>query len=397
MEMTNKSPISILDQLDLNPNITLILKLIFREIHNYSLLPNHTPSNITSTYEDDDKIISAISFYLKLLIISIGILGNNISAMAFFRSKLGTGTVGPYLISLALADNIVLASEIPIWITQQPLGYGIIDRYDWLCRITYYAKYTGRMWSACLTLIVTVERYLFVAHPLKKVYIQKHHLHRFLIPLTLIGSLLSVSYSLFLIKVLPYENYDNVCYIKDRDIFFPLDLIVVRGIGDLIMGTCIMVFTILCINVLHKAKKIRNYNIHEQSSLCSSCGNHIPRIQKRSFKSRESQITKMLLMLAIMFLIFKVPYTVLYYCTLTWTGTDRENTSLFKVVINGAKTVAETFSLISYAFNFFVYALLIPSFRNNLCFVFRCRCCHVPKDIFKIKKKQNVQSLNSKI
>ena len=250
------TPMLIMDSVDFNPNITLLLKIIFREIQNYSESNSRT-SNVNLTLSSS-TIIASACFYLKLLIIVVGVFGNLVSFMAFVKSRLGTGTgnVGQYLISLALADNIVLISEIPIWMSQSPLEYGFIDSYDWLCRMTYYTKYTGRIWSACLTLIVTVERYLFVAYPLKKVYMQKHRLYRILVPLTLVISLASVCYASFLIKVQESEE-GKMCFIVGyrRTTFLVLDLIIVRGIGDLMIGICIMVFTILCVNVLHKAKR----------------------------------------------------------------------------------------------------------------------------------------------
>ena len=289
------------ESMDLDPNISFVL----RKMQNCSTDVFNVSSNISLNNSSNERIVSAISFYLKLVIISIGILGNSISMIAFFRSKLGTGTVRQYLISLALADNIVLVSEIPVWMSDYPLEYEIIHKYNWWCRITFYVRYTGRIWSACLTLIVTVERYLFVAHPLKKVCTQKHCRHRILIPLTLFASLVCVCYSLFLLQVQPYNNNDNVCFASNehRTLFFVLDLVIVRGVGELFMGICIMIFTVLCINVLHKANKIRKNSIQEQSSLCSSCGNQTYRVHKNNYKSKESQITKMLLILAVMFLI----------------------------------------------------------------------------------------------
>ena len=352
---------------------------------------NNTDFNNTG---NDRKIIFVISFYLRLVIISIGILGNSISMIAFFRSRLGRGTVKQYLISLALADNIVLVSEIPIWMSLYPLEYEIIHKYNWLCRITFYTRYTGRIWSACLTLIVTVERYLFVAHPLKKVCSQKHRRHRILIPLTLFASLVCVCYSLFLVQVGPHENHDNVCYASNEHstLFFVLDLVIVRGVGELFIGVCIMIFTVLCINVLHKANKIRKNGIQEQSSLCSSCGNQTNRVHKKNYKSRESQITKMLLMLAVMFLIFKVPYTLFYYFKKIYFEKERRVSSM-EDLVGKVKNISQTLALINYAFNFFVYVLLIPSFRTNFSFIFKCKCSDCTTDFFKIKRKQHIHSL----
>ena len=343
---------------------------------------NLNNSNANKTNELHENFMVFLCFYCKLVVIVVGILGNIMSIVVFVKFRFSTGTVGQYLITLAFSDNIVLISELPIWMTQTPLEYFLINAYDWMCRITYYMKYAGRIWSACLTLVVTVERYLFVAHPLKKAYFQKHHIHRILIPLTLGASLCSVSYAMFLIKLQEVQiissgitRNSTQCHIlqESKNLFVVLDVIVVRGIGDMVIGVLILSFTILTIKALVQAQKVRRDSLQEQSSLCSSCGNQIHGIHKKNYKSRESQITRMLLMLSIMFLVFKLPYTLLYYATFNWYKKDSSTFSTIEIIVNYAKSVSLVFTLIGYAFNFFVYVILVPSFRNNLCTALKCK------------------------
>ena len=339
-------------------------------------------SSINDTIEHHRSFMTFFCFYFKLMVIGVGMLGNIMSIVEFIKFRLSTGTVGQYLITLALADNLVLISELPIWMTQIPLEYLVIDAYDWICRFTYYLKYAGRIWSACLTLVVTVERFLFVAHPLKKAHFQKHHIHRILIPFTLTASLSFVSYALFLIKVQEVQilsggiiSNATQCFILQdkRKLFVVLDIIVVRGIGDLLIGVLILIFTILSIKVLLQAQKLRTDSLRERSSLCSSCGNQIHGFHRKSYKSRESQITRMLLMLAVMFLLFKLPYAILYYVTLNWYKREASGFSTIETVVNNAKSISLVFALMGYAFNFFVYVVLVPSFRSNLCATLKCK------------------------
>ena len=339
-------------------------------------------SSINDTIEHHRSFMTFFCFYFKLMVIGVGMLGNIMSIVVFIKFRLSTGTVGQYLITLALADNLVLISELLIWMTQIPLEYLVIDAYYWICRFTYYLKYAGRIWSACLTLVVTVERYLFVAHPLKKAHFQKHHIHRILIPFTLTASLSIVSYALFLIKVQEVQMVSDgitsnatQCFILQdkRKLFVVLDIIVVRGIGDLLIGVLILIFTILSIKVLLQAQKLRTDSLRERSSLCSSCGNQIHGFHRKSYKSRESQITRMLLMLAVMFLLFKLPYTILYYATLNWYKREASGFSTIETVVNNAKSISLVFALMGYAFNFFVYVMLVPSFRSNLCATLKCQ------------------------
>ena len=220
-----------------------------------------------------------------------------------------------------------------------------------------------------------------MAHPLKKAHFQKHHIHRILIPFTLTASLSFVSYALFLIKVQEVQilsggiiSNATQCFILQdkRKLFVVLDIIVVRGIGDLLIGVLILIFTILSIKVLLQAQKLRTDSLRERS-LCSSCGNQIHGFHRKSYKSRESQITRMLLMLAVMFLLFKLPYTILYYVTLNWYKREASGFSTIETVVNNAKSISLVFALMGYAFNFFVYVILVPSFRSNLCATLKCK------------------------
>ena len=333
----------------------------------------NTSSNNTSEYHE--SFMTFLTFYFKFLVIIVGIFGNTMSIVVFVKFRFSSGTVGQYLITLALADNVVLISELPIWMAQTPLKLFLIDIYDWLCRLTYYLKYSGRIWSACLTLVVTVERYLFVAHPLKKAYFQKHHIHRILLPLTLSISLICVSYALFLVQLQHVEitsgditsNMTQCFILQDkRKLFVVLNIVIVRGIGDILFGVLILIFTILSIKVLLHAQKMRRESLQEQSSLCSSYGNQI-HIIHRSYKSRES------LMLAVVFLLFKLPYTILYYTTLNWYKKEVATFSTLEILINNAKSISLVFALIGYAFNFFAYVILVPSFRSNLCVALKCK------------------------
>ncbi len=356
---------------------TMLTRIIFGTAHNNSEMTYN--NTLVSKWSDtqNGRVIEMICFYIKMTIIVVGILGNSISLAEFIRYRISASNVGYYLICLAASDNFVLLLEIFIWMVEPPLEVVLIDKYDSLCRLTYFFKYTFRIWSANLTLAVTLERYLFVAHPLKKTYFQKHRIHRILIPLSLFLSGACVVYSLFLIKVQRLEGGTaEMCSVvaDKRMLFMTLDLIMVRGIADAFVGALIMILTLLCISVLRKAEKLRrNGNMQEMSSLCSSCGNQIHRIHQKGSKSRESQITKMLIIIAVMFVVFKIPYTVFYYSTFTWQ--TKTSLSLFEMVLKGAKSLSEALGLISYAFNFFVYIMVIPSFRERIGSVLSCQCC----------------------
>ncbi len=346
----------------------------FANFSNYSeVFQANGSTNVTEERRDDARIIGLLCFCTKIVIITVGLLGNTISIVEFLKcTKIVIGNVGHYLIFLAVADILVLISEVPIWMLEPPLEYFLLDKYDWLCRTTYFLKYTARIWSASLTLTITIERYLFVAHPLRRSFFQKTRFYRILIPATFCLSGLCVLYTPFLVKLQSQVEGETLCHVaKDqREVFRILDVAIVRVVGDAVIGGLMLLFTILCTNVLRKAQRLRQANLQEMSSLCSSCGNQIHRIHHQNSRSRESQITKMLLTIPVVFLLFKIPYTILYYCTFDLH--DKTSLTTTQIVLTSAKRISEAFSLFSYAFNFFVYIMLIPTFRATFVTVFEC-------------------------
>ncbi len=342
-----------------------------------SLTPMNNSYNVTNvTNINQVAITNQIKFYVDAIIILTGLCGNTLSICVFLKSRLTMGNVGAYLIALGFADNIVLMTEIPIWMVQTPLSYSAIDEYSWLCRTTYYLKYVGRMWSAFLTLVITVERYLFIAYPLKKAYFQRHNIHKAVIPVTLVLCLLSVTYSLFLIGLeIDLGQTERQCMVtkNKKKLFITLDIIIIRIIGDLFIGGMVILVTVFSIKVLTKAKEIRKTSLREQSSFCSSCGKEPNRsiFLRKIGKSRESQITRMLLMLAILFIIFKIPYTLCYYVNFYFrnlkdNGEAATTSSIQGISFRYIQQASHCFALLNYSINFIVYGTLVPSFRNNL-------------------------------
>ena len=62
-------------------------------------------ANQNETATDYIRIVNHIKFYILILIIIVGIIGNSLSIFVFIKSRLGLGTVGQYLISLAFAGK----------------------------------------------------------------------------------------------------------------------------------------------------------------------------------------------------------------------------------------------------------------------------------------------------
>ena len=317
-------------------------------------------SNVTtleSTPADIDTV-HPFTFYFTGICIIVGLLGNTTSIIVFLKARVSESacTVRYYLIALAFSDNTVLIAEAFVWLADIRITW--IHKIDVLCKGVYYFRYAGRMWSAFLTLTITAERYLFVAYPLKSSSLRTANWCRIGILVTAYISFSLAIYALFLIGT--STNHRCIIYNNKKETFVIVDIIISRCLADVIIGSAIFILTGFMIRSLLKARHAR------ENTLNGGCS-----FTRR--QTREFQITIMLITIAILFVLVKVPYTFTYYLSFKY------NTEWGKIVSNqlvGIKEVndmAGALVTLNYSINFFVYFFFVRSFRENLFKLVACR------------------------
>ncbi len=174
--------------------------------------------------------------------------------------KLWDSTCYVYL-PLAISDNIVLLAESLIWISEYPIEIKWISTTNGLCKATYYFRYAGRLWSALLTLSVTGERYLFVAHPLKSAYLRTPKNCKIGIILTGLVSFVLAMYAIFLIKLDDHSASNGLeCSIAvaTKHRFVVADIVISRCLADVTVG-----FIIFCFTGLYNGRFVSFSNIEK--------------------------------------------------------------------------------------------------------------------------------------
>ncbi|KAG7233121.1 hypothetical protein INR49_007474 [Caranx melampygus] len=108
------------------------------------------------------KVISSL---LLLVICALGIVGNVMVILVVLTTKHMRTPTNCYLVSLAVADLMVLtAAGLPA-VTDSIFGSWVFGRYGCLC-ITYL-QYLGINASSCSITAFTIERYIAICHPIK--------------------------------------------------------------------------------------------------------------------------------------------------------------------------------------------------------------------------------------
>ncbi|XP_052389753.1 thyrotropin-releasing hormone receptor-like [Carassius gibelio] len=129
-------------------------------------MENFTVFNETlETWTDRSVEYKAISVLVVFLICALGIVGNVMVILVVLTTKHMRTPTNGYLVSLAVADLMVLiAAGLPS-IADSVFGSWIFGHAGCLC-ITYF-QYLGINASSCSITAFTIERYIAICHPIK--------------------------------------------------------------------------------------------------------------------------------------------------------------------------------------------------------------------------------------
>ncbi|KAK2145882.1 hypothetical protein LSH36_650g02034 [Paralvinella palmiformis] len=305
------------------------------------------------------------------VIIPIGFVFNVLSILVLVWSRiLRNSTTGLYLIALSVADTLFLIGELLRWLDTDDHvpGYRFLVLSDATCQFVFSIRYGAKLTSAWITVAITCERFVIVAFPLKAMTSCTRKVAG-----TTIAVVYLVCFALGCFPVLSIglDKWagEIQCLITDHAWYERGSWLVLRVGSLLLPGIIVIVLTVLIVVNLARAKVVRRRTLNEER-VGTSAAARAQRWPTRS--SIESQLTAMLLAVALAFIILRLPYTILYYVneykSKLWRPLDR----FFSYRIYVATKVTDLFAATNYAVNFFLYCLTGSTFRNQLRIVFGC-------------------------
>ncbi|KAJ4928399.1 hypothetical protein JOQ06_016191 [Pogonophryne albipinna] len=122
---------------------------------------NHT----LGVWTDNSLQYKVISCVLLFVICVLGFVGNVMVILVVLTTKHMRTPTNCYLVSLAVADLMVLSAAGLPTITESIFGSWVFGHYGCLC-ITYF-QYLGINASSCSITAFTIERYIAICHPIK--------------------------------------------------------------------------------------------------------------------------------------------------------------------------------------------------------------------------------------
>ncbi|KAJ6663078.1 hypothetical protein lerEdw1_010671 [Lerista edwardsae] len=268
------------------------------------------PSREVATIE-----YQVVTIFLVLLICSFGIVGNIMVVLVVLRTKHMRTPTNCYLVSLAVADLMVLVAAGLPNITEsiyESWVYGYIG-----CLCITYLQYLGINASSCSITAFTIERYIAICHPIKAQFLctfsRAKKIIIFVWAFTCIYCLLW--FFLLDLNTIVYKDttavtcgykvprsYYSPIYMMDFGIFYVMPMILATVLYGLITR-------ILFLNPIPSDPKENSKTWKNDSALANTMKANNKGINSAVASRR--QVTKMLAVVVILFALLWMPYRTL--------------------------------------------------------------------------------------
>ncbi|XP_036866812.2 thyrotropin-releasing hormone receptor isoform X1 [Manis javanica] len=285
-------------------------------------MENETVSELNQT-QLQPRAVAALEYQvatilLVLVICGLGIAGNIMVVLVVLRTKHMRTPTNCYLVSLAVADLMVLVAAGLPNITDSIYGSWVYGYVGCLC-ITYL-QYLGINASSCSITAFTIERYIAICHPIKAQFLctfsRAKKIIIFVWAFTSIYCmlwffLLDLNISTYkdaIVVSCGYKisrNYYSPIYLMDFSVFYVMPMI----LATVLYG---FIARILFLNPIpsdpkENSKTWKNNSIHQNKNLNLKTSNRC----FNSTVSSRKQVTKMLAVVVILFALLWMPYRTL--------------------------------------------------------------------------------------
>ncbi|XP_048873099.1 thyrotropin-releasing hormone receptor-like [Brienomyrus brachyistius] len=286
-----------------------LTRLLGKETH-----INLTKSEALMKVPQNPVEVQVTTILLALIICGVGIAGNIMVVLVVLRTKHMMTPTNCYLVSLAIADLIVLlAAGLPnISEVVASWVYGYAG-----CLCITYLQYLGINVSSCSITAFTVERYIAICHSIKAQFICTVSRAKKIIACVWIFTSLYCIMWFFLVDTNETVYADGVVvrcgYRVSRNLYMPIYFLdfTLFYVIPLIVATVLygLIARILFSNPIPAtpAERVGNDSVHQgrASTVKVSCKSN-----KGAIASRK-QVTKMLAVVVVLFALLWMPYRTL--------------------------------------------------------------------------------------
>lgn len=187
------------------------------------------PDTVVTTYASDmvtnqslvnneqwmsEKIIDNFMLYYTPVIVVGGSVGNILSVMVFFKTKLRKLSSSYYLAALGVSDTCFLLTSFCNWFNF--IAYNLYNT-NIFCQFFTFFSYLSNFLSVWYVVAFTVERFIAVLYPLKRqTMCTVRRAKMVLCGLTVVGSVINFP-TIFFSNVVYSEQYNSTaCDVRDE-------------------------------------------------------------------------------------------------------------------------------------------------------------------------------------
>ena len=294
--------------------------------------------------------------YLQLLIVIIGLIGNSLTIVVLRNGKSRHSSATPYLICLAVSDNIYLLSGIAMMPLMTFMGYKdlyIMTFHLSGCVIYLFVAYYSAQVSSWLITAVTIERVGVVVMPHKSKSLFTKKRSYFVILLIVIILFIENSHIFFAHELVTIDG-EKACLIKEQFEYFSINI---WPWLDAIMYNFLPFFIIIICNIIIISAVLKS--VRNRQSMMA--GTDDPKND-----SETNRMTQMLLAISFFFIITTTPISM-YLLFANPDDPDRiSEKSLNYIVVNFVASL-------NHSCNFIMYSVSGPAFRADLFRIIFCK------------------------
>ncbi|XP_040894080.1 thyrotropin releasing hormone receptor 2 [Toxotes jaculatrix] len=273
---------------------------------NISLSPNIAISQLIE--------YKAVSVFLVLLVCGVGIVGNIMVVLVVLTTRHMRTPTNCYLVSLAIADLMVLVAAGLPNVSESLTGTWIYGHAG--CLGIIYFQYLGINVSACSITAFTVERYIAICHPMKAQAVCTVSRAKRIIAGVWIFICIYCMLWFFLVDLQVGEDGHVQCgYKAKRELYLPIYLIdfaifyVIPLLLDIVLYG--MIARILYLSPLPNQPDTSATTLRRSCRETSEAGKGGRQGRTKTALSSRKQVTKMLAVVVILFALLWMPYRTL--------------------------------------------------------------------------------------
>jgi 7 transmembrane receptor (rhodopsin family) len=199
---------------------------------------DYNNSNVTYEYDSEEDITLTFAYllgdflthYYTPFLVFFGSIGNILSVIVFFKTKLRKLSSSYYLAALGISDTCFLLGAFASW-----LNYVNINIYNrqYYCQFFTYISGLCSFLSVWFVVAFTVERYIAVLYPLKRqTMCTVKRTCMVLAGLIMVGCLICIPY--FVYAAPQYSEYlnDYICDVREEYKVSSNDALVQAGVSQ---------------------------------------------------------------------------------------------------------------------------------------------------------------------